>query len=69
MGDVVILGGATRLDIPPERVLSGALGAGMSKVVVVGYDKDGNEYLASSVADGAEIVWLLERAKYKLIKD
>jgi WD40 repeat protein len=39
----------------------------MERVVIIGIDKDGNEYLSSSVADCAVIVWDLERAKYKLL--
>lgn len=68
MGDVVILPVVTRLDIPPERVLKGALEADLTEVVVVGYDKDGNEYFAASMAGGGDALWHLERAKLKLLK-
>lgn len=68
MGDVVILPVVTRLDIPPERILKGALEADLTEVVVVGYDKDGNEYFAASMASGGDALWHLERAKLKLLK-
>lgn len=68
MSNVVELPVVTRLDIDPQRVLAGALEAGMQQVVIVGYDKDGDEFFASSLADGADALWHLERAKMKLLK-
>ncbi len=67
MGDVVMLGNVTRLDLPPERILDAARDAGLETVVICGYDKDGKEYFASSVADGGTALWLLERLKLKLL--
>lgn len=58
----------TRLDIPAERVIGAAAAAGLTNVVVLGYDEDGDEYFASSYASGAEVVWLLERCKFKLMQ-
>jgi hypothetical protein len=59
--------GITRHDIPVERILEAAGGAGLRVAVVIGYDAEGDEYFAASVADDADVVWLLERAKHKLI--
>lgn len=36
-------------------------------IVVLGYDPAGEEYFASSIADGADVIWLLERLKLKLL--
>lgn len=33
----------------------------------IGYDADGAEYFASSIADGADVLWLLERLKQQLL--
>lgn len=66
MADILEFTGATKCDLPPDKLLSAALGK-MERVVIIGIDKDGNEYLSSSVADCAVIVWDLERAKYKLL--
>jgi len=68
MGEVVVLDLVTRLDLPPERVLNGALGENLKRVVVVGEYDDGTEYFASSVADGPDVLWALERAKLKLLR-
>jgi hypothetical protein len=67
MGDVVILQTITKLDLPPDRLLDAALGE-LESVVIVGHAKDGSEYFASSVADGADALWLLERAKLRLLR-
>jgi len=65
--NVIPFGGITRLDIDPDRVLSSAVGK-MDCVVICGVDKDGNEYFASSMADGADALWYLERCKKMLLE-
>jgi len=67
MGEVVELGGVTRLDLPPDRVLEKAKGK-LTGVVIIGYDEDGDEYFAASYADGGTVLWLMERAKLRLFK-
>lgn len=67
MGEVVDLDMVTRLDIPVERVLSRALEADLQSVVLLAYDKDGEEYFASSFADGGDMLWLMRRAERKLL--
>lgn len=60
--------GVTRLDLPPERVLGAAADACPEHVVVLGWDAEGEFYATSTFADGAELLWLLEIAKAKLLK-
>lgn len=64
--NVHILQNVTQLDLPPDRLLEAALGK-LEGVVIVGYDKQGAEYFASSYADGGDVLWLLEKAKLKLL--
>lgn len=66
MGEVIILNNITSLDIPADRVLEGAIEK-LEQVVILGYEKDGSEYFASSIADGGTVLWLLERLKIKLL--
>ena len=66
MGKVVNFTGITKLDLPPDRILDQAKGE-LDGVVIIGYDKDGNEYFASSYADGGTVLWLMERCKTKLL--
>lgn len=68
MGEIVKYPGITKLDLPPERILSAALERELTEVVVVGFDKEGEYYFSSSVADGGSVIWLLEMAKKKLLE-
>lgn len=67
MGDVVDLNVVTRLDIDPIKVIDGAAKYNLKSVVILGYTEARDEYFASSIADGADVVWLLERSKHKLM--
>lgn len=66
--NVVDFTGVTTLDLDPQRVLAGALEEGLASGVVCGYTAEGEEYFASSAADGGEVLWLLERSKLKLLQ-
>jgi hypothetical protein len=66
--NVVILPVVTRLNIPPERVLNDALAADLDGAVVIGQRKDGSYYFSSSIADGGDVLWLLEWAKVALMR-
>lgn len=68
MGEVVEQNWPTRLNIPAERVIDGAKEAGLTEVVILGYDADGNEYFASSYAGGGDVLWLMERMKLELLR-
>lgn len=58
--------GITRLDLAPDHILEAAAGK-LEGVVVIGYTTDGEEYFASSYADGGTVLWLLERCKHELL--
>lgn len=66
MGNVVDLPVLTTLDGNPDRVLEKAIG-NLGAVIILGYDKDGEEFFASSYAGGPDVLWLLERTKAKLL--
>ena len=65
--NVIPIGGVTYLDIDPDLMLKNTIGT-LDSVVIIGYDKDGGEYFASSIADGPEVLWLLEQLKLKLLE-
>jgi hypothetical protein len=56
--NVIPLNNITRLDLPPDRILDGAKGE-LDGLIILGYDKNGEEYFASTYADGGEVLWLL----------
>lgn len=64
---VIPLGMITKLDLPVDRVLEQAKDK-MAHVVLMGWDKDGELYFASTFADGGEILWLMEKCKEALMK-
>lgn len=66
MSKVIPFTGITKLDMPPDHILEQAKGK-LEGVVVMGYREDGEEYFASSYADGGTVNWLLDRCKTKLL--
>lgn len=66
--EIVLLNVVTSLDIAPERVLMSALEADLREIVICARDKHGEEYFASSVADGGDALWLLMRCQRLLLK-
>ncbi len=39
----------------------------MAGVLIVGHNKDGSLYFASTYADGGHVLWLMELAKRELL--
>lgn len=64
---VIQFRGITRLNLDPDTVLENNKGK-LEGLVILGYDKDGDEYFASTYADGGEVLWLLERCKKMLLE-
>ena len=65
--NVIPLGNITRLNMPADRILNEATGK-MNDVVLIGWDKDGELYFGSSIADGGTVLWLLEKTKKALLE-
>lgn len=68
MTNVIVLPVVTSLDVPAERILQGALDDDLEHAIVIGRNQDGTIYFASSLADGAEVNWLLDHAKLALFQ-
>ena len=66
MGKIIPIGGITKLDLPADRILEAAKGR-LEGVVLIGFDKEGSVYAASSYADGGDVMWLLEMCKQKMM--
>jgi len=64
---IITLRNITLLDIPPERILNGALEADLERCFVVGRKKDGTFYFASTFSDGGTVIWDMEIAKLLLL--
>jgi hypothetical protein len=61
-----LFNGITKLDLDPDMVLENTKGK-LEGVILIGYDKEGKEYFASTYADGGDVLWLLERMKLCLL--
>ncbi len=55
-------------NVPVSAVLRGADKVKLSSTIVLGWDKDGEFYFASSDSDGKDVLWLLEYAKKRLME-
>lgn len=67
MGEVIDLSVITTLPLDPDRLLQKAVGK-LERVLIIGETKDGEEYFASSEADGGTVLWDMERARHALMK-
>lgn len=65
-GRLVHLNVMTSQKVPPDKILLSALG-GLDDVMILGWDKAGQCYLASSFANSADVLWLLEQMKLDLL--
>lgn len=68
MSDITVLDCLTTLDVPVDRVLEGAIEQDLRSVMVIGWDKDGKFYVASSDTRKADLNWLLDLAKQRLLE-
>ena len=66
MSNIILFNGITKLDLDPDMVLENTKGK-LEGVILIGYDKEGEEYFASTYADGGEVLWLIERMKLRLL--
>lgn len=58
----------TALQFDPEVMLAKAMNAELAKVVIVGVDKEGEFFWASSVADGGDCLWWLQKGIHMLME-
>lgn len=66
--NVKILPGLTSLKIDPQRVLIAALNERLDEVIVLGTCRDGEPYIATSMANESDVIYACERAKHKLMQ-
>jgi hypothetical protein len=67
-GEVVVLDVVTKQDLDPDRVLKGAIGE-LQDVVVIGWDKSGDLWLASNTPYQPDLLWLVKQAEKELFKE
>lgn len=67
MTNVSVFTGITPLPFDADVILDSAKGH-LKSVIIIGETEDGDEFFSASISDGPETIWMLERAKYKLMK-
>ena len=68
MAKVLPFTGITKLDIAPDDILGAANGQ-LASCLLIGYDHEGDLYVASSSGDRADSLWLLECCKKLIMED
>lgn len=68
VGEVILPKFTTLLPIPVDRVCDAAKDADLTLCIVVGVDRHGDFYFASSEGDYGMVLWQLERAKRALFE-
>jgi len=64
---IIPFNGVTTLDLDPDIILENTKGK-LEGFVIMGWDHEGNEYFASTYADGGTALWLIERLKKQLLE-
>jgi hypothetical protein len=67
MAEIIQLDQPAPADVEPAQILRGAIAANLADVLVIGWTVDGELYAASSTADPAEHVWLMESLKHAIL--
>ena len=67
-GKVLRFTGITSQDHQPEQILEMVMEQDLSEVVVIGTTSAGTFYFASSRSDAGDVLWLLERARHRLMQ-
>ena len=66
MDNVIPLGNITKLDLNPDIVLENTKGK-LDNFVIMGWDKEGELYFASTFSDGGNVLWIMEKSKQALL--
>ena len=66
--EIIELPVITKLDHPAEFALRKSARVELESAVVVGWRKDGEFHFVSSISDAAEVIFLFEMAKKKLLE-
>lgn len=65
--NVSMFPGISPLDYDPKIILEVSARQDLTEVVVIGWHENGDMYFTSSMADGPECLWLIEKAKLALL--
>lgn len=58
---------SVNVDLSVDQVLTRAQEAELSGAMVLGVREDGTMFFESSIPDGSDVVWLLEKARHLIL--
>lgn len=64
---IIPFNGITSLDLDPDITLENLKGK-LEGFLIMGYTPEGDEFFASTYADGGMALWLMERCKKQLLE-
>lgn len=67
MDNVIPLGNVIKLDKPVDYVLEETKGK-LDSCVIMGFNEHDELYFAASMADGGDVLWLIEQCKLALLQ-
>lgn len=67
MSNIIQFRGITKLDLDPDITLDNCKGK-LDRFILMGYDKDGEYFFSSTMGDGGDVLWLMEKMKAQLME-
>lgn len=65
--NIAMFPGITPNDYDANIMLEAATRADLENVIILGWKKDGSMFFSSSMGDGPECLWLIEKTKAALL--
>ena len=65
--NVALFTGISPNEYDANIMLEAAVRQDLENVIIIGWDKDGEMFFSSSMGDGPECLWLIEKAKMALL--
>ena len=66
MSNVTMLADHAAIPLTTEQVLERAASANLAGVIVLGVTDDGTMFVETSIDDGPDAVWLIEKYKHRI---
>lgn len=67
MSNVTMLADHADISLSTEQVLERAASANLAGVIVLGVTDDGAMFVETSIDDGPDALWLLEKYKHRIL--
>jgi hypothetical protein len=70
MTDIAYLGShSASVDLTTDQIIERAIKSDLSGAMIIGTRQDGSLYFETSVPDGCDALWLLEKVKHLILSE